>query len=109
MSEHLNTRHTASNRHWQLNNLLRAPNKTCFHVGSIGSKRRQPLALPLEGDTQTEFDLPGSTEGVDAGSRSHAIYIMSSASRAVDLPRGPVKSPFNAVPGKSKFAKFGRL
>jgi hypothetical protein len=42
--------------------------------------------LELEGEPQAEFDLTRSTERVDAGSDSHAVYVVPAVCGSVDLP-----------------------
>jgi len=64
---------------------LRASNKT--HL-SPERWRRRPLNL-LEGEMQSDLQLPWSAERVDTCSYSHTVNIVTRRSRSVDLSRSP--------------------
>jgi hypothetical protein len=51
----------------------------------------------LEADTQTELNLAGSAERVDAGPDTDAIYVVITASGAIDLPRSSRQNSIQGV------------
>ena len=85
-----------------------APQPPSTKTNQSGAKRRkQPVTL--EGEPQTELDLSGRTKRVDTCSHTNAIYIVPSASGAVDLPGSSGQRSSRALPGKSKLAKLNTL
>jgi hypothetical protein len=63
-------------------------------------------SLKLEGETHPEFDLPRSTERVDAGTDSHAVHILPSVCGAVDLSCAPSQQSVECSPWQIKVRKI---